>query len=68
MRGEVELCVNGSFVQDPSERSDCGGGRDQLGGSHTKLRCLRAQEHLRNCQVRDALNHLPSASNNHMLH
>lgn len=46
------------LLQDPGERSDCGGGRDQFGGSHPELCCLRTQEHLRNCQVRVSLNSL----------
>lgn len=43
------------LLQDPSERSDRGGGRDQLGGSHPELRRLGPAEHLRNRQVRVAL-------------
>lgn len=38
--------------QDPGQRSDRGGGRDQFGGGHSELCRLRTQEHLRNCQVR----------------
>lgn len=45
-------------LQDPGERPDCGGRRDQLGGSHPKLCRLRTQEHLRNCQVRGVFSNL----------
>ncbi len=40
------------LLQDPGERSDCGGGRDQFGGSHSELCRLCTKEHLRNRQVR----------------
>ena len=42
-------------VQDPGERPDSGGGRDQPGGRHAELRRLSLKEHLRNRQVRDYL-------------
>lgn len=40
------------LLQDPGERPDRGGGRDQFGGSHSEFRRLGSPQHLGNCQVR----------------
>lgn len=53
----VVQCVDLSLVcvcvcQYQGEWPDRGGGRDESGGCHTELRCLRPQEHIRSGQVR----------------
>lgn len=45
------------LLQDPGERSDRGGGRDQSGGRHSELRRLRPQEHIGSRQVRPSVKH-----------
>lgn len=52
---DVTLCLTCVCVcvcQDQGERPDRGGGRDQSGGGHPELRCLRPQEHVGGGEVR----------------